>query len=85
MVNFRPLSLFNILYKLIANRFQKVMDGCIDKAQSVFVPRRLISDKDLLVYELLHTFRQKRSGHKRLMALKLEMRKAYDRVEWVFF
>lgn len=44
---------------MIANRFRKVLDGCIDKAQSAFIPGRLISDNVLLAYELLHTFVKK--------------------------
>ncbi|KAA3466249.1 reverse transcriptase [Gossypium australe] len=88
LVNFRPISLCTVMYKLvtktIANRLQDVMGICIDKAQSVFVPGRLISGNVLLAYELLHTFRQKRMGKKGYMAVKLDMSKAYDRVEWDF-
>ncbi|KAA3485636.1 reverse transcriptase [Gossypium australe] len=88
LVNFRPISLCTVLYKLvtktIANRMQDVMGICIDKAQSAFVPGRLISDNILLAYELLHTFRQKRMGKKGYMVVKLDMSKAYDRVEWDF-
>lgn len=84
MGNFRPISLYNAIYKIIAkvvtNRFQKVLDVFIEKSQSAFVPRRLISDNVLLAYEL-HTFSQKREGRKGLIALKLDMSKAYDRVE----
>lgn len=58
-----------------------VIDICIDKAQSAFVLGRLISDNVLLAYELLHTYRQKRTRKKSFMALKLGMSKTYDRVE----
>ncbi|KAA3489773.1 reverse transcriptase [Gossypium australe] len=88
LVNFRPISLCTVLYKLvtktIANRMQNIMGTCIDQVQSAFVPDRLILDNILLAYEILHTFRQKRTGKKGYMAVKLDMSKAYDRVEWDF-
>ncbi|KAA3475505.1 reverse transcriptase [Gossypium australe] len=88
LVNFRPISLCSVLYKIvaktIANRLQNVIGGCIDEVQSAFVPGRLITDNVLLAYEILHTFRQKRTGLKGFMAVKLDMSKAYDRVEWDF-
>ncbi|KAA3455702.1 reverse transcriptase [Gossypium australe] len=88
LVNFRPISLCNVAYKIIAKtiakRMQDVMATCIGQAQSAFVLGRLISDNILLAYELLHTFRQKRTGKKGYMVVKLDMSKAYDRVEWGF-
>lgn len=61
MVNFRPISLCCVLYKLIAktiaNRFQHVLENCIDSAQSTFVPVRLISDNILVTYEVMHMLR----------------------------
>lgn len=86
--NFRPISLCTVIYKIIAktiaNRLQEFIGRCIDNAQSAFVPGRLISDNVLIAYELLHTLRQKRTGKKRPMAIKLDMSKAYYRVEWAF-
>ncbi|KAH1056048.1 hypothetical protein J1N35_034113 [Gossypium stocksii] len=88
MKQFRPISLCNVIYKIMAkvitNRLRGVIEKCIDVAQSAFVPERLISDNVLLAYEILHTLKQKRVGRKDFMAVKLNMSKAYDRVEWQF-
>ncbi|KAA3480901.1 reverse transcriptase [Gossypium australe] len=88
LVNFRPISLCSVLYKIVAkaivNRLQGVMGLCIDEVQSAFVPGRVITDNTLVAYEILHTFRKKRTGKKGFVALKLDMSKTYDRVEWNF-
>ncbi|KAA3485048.1 reverse transcriptase [Gossypium australe] len=85
LANFRPISLCTVFYKIvaktIANRLQNYIGKCIDCTQSAFVPGRLISDNILIAYEILHTLRQKRYGKKGFMAVKLDMSKAYDRVE----
>ncbi|KAA3477312.1 Ribonuclease H-like superfamily protein [Gossypium australe] len=38
--NFRPISvqIYKVITKTMANRLQKVLDACIDKTQSAFVP-----------------------------------------------
>lgn len=85
MTNFRPISFCNVIYKLIAkafaNQFRRVLDKCIDPTQNAYIPGRLISDNVLLTYKMLHTFRKKKGGRQRLTTLKLDMSKAYDRVE----
>ncbi|KAA3457985.1 reverse transcriptase [Gossypium australe] len=69
---------------LFFQQYWHIMGSCIDEVQSAFVPGHLITDNVLLAYEILHTFRQKRTRLKGYMAVKLDMSKAYDKVEWDF-
>ena len=51
---------------------------------SGFLAERLITDNILVAFELMHYFDHKKSGKDGYMAVKLDMSKAYDRVEWIF-
>ncbi|KAL5833864.1 hypothetical protein ACOSQ3_017538 [Xanthoceras sorbifolium] len=88
MTDFRPISLFNVLYKIIAktlaNWFCLVLGQVISNNQSSFIPSRLISDNTIIGFECLNVLNQRHRRKKGYMAIKFDMSKAYDRVKWPF-
>jgi hypothetical protein len=76
--------IYKIISKVLANRLKLVLPHIISLEQSAFIPRRIITDNILVGFETLHTMDTRLKGKEGFMALKLDMSKAYDRLEWDF-
>ncbi|KAL6214413.1 hypothetical protein ACLB2K_013847 [Fragaria x ananassa] len=85
--HFRPIALCNVLNriasKVVANRLKRLLPDIISPLQSAYVPGRLISDDTLIATEVAHFMHglRKQQG---FFSLKLDISKAYDRLEWHF-
>lgn len=85
-LDLRPLSLSNfsnkILSKIINNRLAPLLPKLISENQSGFIHGRLITENMLLAQEIIHGMKCNKEGGNAV--IKLDMSKAYDRMDWTF-
>ncbi|XP_042483764.1 uncharacterized protein LOC122064115 [Macadamia integrifolia] len=76
---------FNLAEALkLEEKFKLTLDDIISYPQSAFVSVRSISENVFMAHKLFHYIRQQKKGKIKLAAIKLDMKKAYDRLEGGF-
>jgi hypothetical protein len=83
--DYRPISLINVQYKIIAkilaNRLALVVDKLVNPVQSAFIGGRQILDGPLILNEVIRWYKVKK---KKLMIFKVDFAKAYDSLNWSY-
>ncbi|GJW06898.1 putative RNA-directed DNA polymerase, eukaryota, reverse transcriptase zinc-binding domain protein [Tanacetum coccineum] len=80
--DYRPISLINIHYKLIAkflaNRLAKVVDKIVSQDQYGFISGRQILNGPLMLSEMIDWFKKK------MLIFEVDFEKAFDFVSWKY-
>ena len=86
MKDLRPIALCNVILKLVtkvlANRLKPLLPKVVSENQSAFIKGRLITDNVLLPFESLHSMKRNTRRKEGDVALKIDISKAYDRLDW---
>ena len=68
----------------MVNRLKLFLDELISENKSAFVAGRQIHDNILIAQKAFHYMKMKKKSRKYEVAMKIDMNKVYDRVEWDF-
>jgi hypothetical protein len=86
--DYMPTSLCDIIYKMVSkclvNLLRPLLEDIISPTQSAFIPARMITNNALIVFQCLYAIRCGNNRSKKFGAFKLDLTKAYDRVNWKY-
>ena len=85
LANWRPISLLNVAYKIMAKALQKrlqpFLSDVISTEQTAFLPSRYILDNVLIQHEIIQWAKE---SDQDMILLNLDFKKAYDTVHLPF-
>lgn len=88
VADYRPIALCNthnkIIAKILTRRLNPLLPHLISTSQSAFVSGRAIADNVLITLEILHFLKTSEAKKFCSMAVKTDMSKDNDRIEWNF-
>lgn len=80
---FKNLRLISLCHtKILSNRIKSLLEKLVSPNQSAFVPGYWIGENSILANEIVQSMSRKK-GIKGIVGLKVDMKKAYNIIDWV--
>lgn len=77
--DYRPISLGNVVSRIVW-KVLAILPNVILDSQSAFISNQLITNYTIVAFEVLRMMRNKITGKKGQMTIKLDISKAYNQV-----